>query len=106
VCPISICVTLERFSQTWYNIYAIGDHADILKSVCHGDLPERWHANNNAVTEFRIVEWCIVIDTGNVGKLHSGLLLGLFFYPENIDDMFLRYFGCLSANYTALCPRR
>jgi hypothetical protein len=33
-------------------------------------------------------------------------LLGLFFYPENGGDMFLRNVIYLSTNYTALYPRR
>jgi hypothetical protein len=38
--------------------------------------------------------------------LHAGFLLGLLFYPEDGGDMFLRNVGRLSANYTALYPRR
>jgi hypothetical protein len=38
--------------------------------------------------------------------LHAGFLLGLFFDPEDGDDMFLRNFRRLSADYTALYPRR
>jgi hypothetical protein len=38
--------------------------------------------------------------------LHIGLLLGLFFDPENRGDMFFRNFSWLSTDYTALYPRR
>jgi hypothetical protein len=99
------------FHETWYEFYAVGDQPNIIqfnyvKSVCHCVLPESWHANDNVVTEFRIVKSCIVIDIGNVGTLHAGSFLGLFFDPENVGDMSLRNIGCLSTNYTALCPRR
>jgi hypothetical protein len=37
---------------------------------------------------------------------HAGFLLDLFFHPEDGGDMFLRIFGWLSMNYTALYPTR
>jgi hypothetical protein len=36
----------------------------------------------------------------------AGYLLGLFFDPEDRDDMFLRNVGWLSTDYMALYPRR
>jgi hypothetical protein len=36
---------------------------------------------------------------------HNGVLLDLFFYSEDGDDMFLRNDGWLSMDYTTLCPR-
>jgi hypothetical protein len=39
-------------------------------------------------------------------SFHAGFLLGLFFDPEDGGDMFFRNVGWLSANCTALCPRR
>jgi hypothetical protein len=38
--------------------------------------------------------------------LHAGILLGLFFNPEDGSDMFLRNVGWLSTDYTSLYPRR
>jgi hypothetical protein len=38
--------------------------------------------------------------------LHAGLLLGLFFYPEDGGDIFLRNFTWFSTGYTALYHRR
>jgi hypothetical protein len=37
---------------------------------------------------------------------HTGFLLGLFFYPEDGGDMFLRNVGWLSTDYTTLNPRK
>jgi hypothetical protein len=37
--------------------------------------------------------------------LHAGFLIGSFFEPEVGDDMFLRKFGWISTDYTALYPR-
>jgi hypothetical protein len=37
---------------------------------------------------------------------HAGFLLGLFLYPEDRGDMFLRNVGLLSTDYTALYSRR
>jgi hypothetical protein len=37
---------------------------------------------------------------------HTGILLGIFFYPEDGGDMFLRNVGLLSTDYTALCQRK
>jgi hypothetical protein len=37
---------------------------------------------------------------------HAGILLCLFFDPEDGGDMFLRNVGRLSTDYTALYPRR
>jgi hypothetical protein len=34
--------------------------------------------------------------------LHAGLILGLFFSPEDGNDVFLRNFGCLSPGYAAI----
>jgi hypothetical protein len=39
-------------------------------------------------------------------QLLSRLFLDLFFVPEDGGGMFLRNVGWLSANYTALYPRR
>jgi hypothetical protein len=36
----------------------------------------------------------------------AGFLLGLFFDPEDVGDMFLRNVGWLLTDYTALYPRR
>jgi hypothetical protein len=36
----------------------------------------------------------------------AAISLGLFFYPEDGGDMFLRNVGWLSTDYTALYPRR
>jgi hypothetical protein len=38
--------------------------------------------------------------------IHIGFLIGLFFYPEDGGDMFLRIVVWLSMDYTAFCPRR
>jgi hypothetical protein len=37
---------------------------------------------------------------------HAIFLFGLFFYPEDGVDIFLRNVSWLSTDYTALCPRR
>jgi hypothetical protein len=37
---------------------------------------------------------------------HTGLLLGLFFDPEDGGDIFLRNVVWLSTDYTTLYPRR
>jgi hypothetical protein len=37
---------------------------------------------------------------------HAGLLLCLFFDPEDGGDMFLRIVGWLSTDYTTLYPKR
>jgi hypothetical protein len=37
---------------------------------------------------------------------HAGFLFGLFFDPEDWDDMFLRNVGWLSTDYMAVYPRR
>jgi hypothetical protein len=38
--------------------------------------------------------------------LHAGFLLGLFFDPDKGGEVFLRNFGPLSTDYTALYPIR
>jgi hypothetical protein len=38
--------------------------------------------------------------------LHPGFSLGLFFDPEDEGDMFTRNIGSISADYTALYPKR
>jgi hypothetical protein len=38
--------------------------------------------------------------------LPAGILLRLFYNPEDRGDMFLRNVGWLSTDYMALCPRR
>jgi hypothetical protein len=40
------------------------------------------------------------------GLLHAALLLGLFFDPEDGNDMFLLNIDLLSPNYTALYLKR
>jgi hypothetical protein len=47
----------------------------------------------------------IMIQPSGLLCFHVGILLGLF-DPEDGGDMFLRIVGWLSADYTALCPRR
>jgi hypothetical protein len=37
---------------------------------------------------------------------NASFLLGLFFDPEDVSDMFLRNVGRLSTGYKALNPRR
>jgi hypothetical protein len=38
--------------------------------------------------------------------VHAGFLLGLFFDPEDGNEMFFRKVGCLSTDYIGLYPRR
>jgi hypothetical protein len=37
---------------------------------------------------------------------HAVFLLGLFFDPADVGDMFLRNVDCLSTDYTAIYPRK
>jgi hypothetical protein len=109
MCPVSICIT-ERFSRNLvrnlcYRRPSQHHKFNFLKSVCHGGLTQSCRANDKAVTEFRIVKWCIVIDIGNVGTLHACFFPCYFFDLENLGVMSLRNIGCLSTYYTALCTR-
>jgi hypothetical protein len=38
--------------------------------------------------------------------LHAGFLLGSFFHPEGVGDMFLQNIGRYSMKYTASYPKR
>jgi hypothetical protein len=39
-------------------------------------------------------------------QFHAGFLLGLFFYPEDEGEIFLRNVSLLSMDYTASYPRK
>jgi hypothetical protein len=63
----------------------------ILEFKVHGSLQREWRSNLTALL---------------AACFHAESFLGLFFYPEDEGEMFLRNVNCLSKDHMALYPRR